>query len=117
MLNPVKDLAGLAQTERRETDVSFSIESMTQAARTTPRAIRLWEKRGLLGPVARDDRNMRIFTAEQLERAKLIAAAQMAGMSLDEIRKAQKVTLYERITNAARFLQKTASVLPVEHDL
>lgn len=98
-------------------NVSFSIESMTQAARTTPRAIRLWEKRGLLGPVARDERNARLFTAEQLERAKLIAAAQMAGMSLNEIRNAPHITLYERITNAARFLQKTASVLPGELDL
>ena len=96
---------------------TFSIEAMTQASRTTPRAIRLWEKQGLLGPVARDRRNKRVFTAAQLERARVIAAAQMAGMSLDEIRTAHDLTLYSAIAGAARFLQKTAKVMPADYDL
>lgn len=97
--------------------VSFSIESMTQAARTTPRAIRLWEKRGLLGPVARDDRNKRVFTAAQLERAKVIAAAQMAGMTLDEIRKAHDATLVSAILGGANYMRKAATVLDRDFDL
>ena len=63
-----------------------SVDEMTRAGCTSRRGIRFWEEKGLLGEVARSDGDTRRYTAEQLDRAKIIAAAQFGGWSLDDIR-------------------------------
>lgn len=62
-----------------------SVDDMVRAGCTTRRGVRFWEEKGLLGPVERSDGDTRRYTAEQLDRAKIIAAAQFGGWSLEEI--------------------------------
>lgn len=62
-----------------------SIDEMARAGCTSPRGIRHWEELGLLGSVSRSVGAHRLFTDEQLDRAKIIAAAQFGGWSLEEI--------------------------------
>lgn len=63
-----------------------SVDDMTRAGCTTRRGVRYWENEGLLGEVARSNGGTRRYTPEQLDRARIIAAAQFGGWSLDEIR-------------------------------
>lgn len=63
----------------------FSVDDMTRAGCTSRRGIRYWEEKGLLGPVERSDGDTRRYTQEQLDKAKIIAAAQFGGWSLEEI--------------------------------
>lgn len=63
-----------------------SMDAMCHAGCTSSRGIRHWEELGLLGEVARSDGNTRRYTDEQLDRAKIIAAAQFGNWGLDEIR-------------------------------
>jgi MerR family redox-sensitive transcriptional activator SoxR len=65
--------------------MSYSIEEMAKAGCTTPRGVRFWEEQGLLGSVERTEGNQRRFTQEQLDRARIIAAAQFGGWPLAEI--------------------------------
>jgi DNA-binding transcriptional MerR regulator len=62
-----------------------SVDEMTRAGCTTRRGVRFWEEKGLLGPVERSEGDTRRYTAEQLDRARIIAAAQFGGWSLEEI--------------------------------
>lgn len=62
-----------------------TVEEMTRAGCTTRRGVRYWEEQGLLGPVDRSDGDTRRYTADQLDKAKIIAAAQFGGWSLEEI--------------------------------
>ncbi len=62
-----------------------SPEEMLRAGCTTHRGLRHWEDQGLLGNVARSEHGIRRYTLEQLNKAKIIAAAQFGGFSLDEI--------------------------------
>lgn len=64
----------------------YSPDEMLRAGCTTHRGLRHWEDVGLLGPVARSEGGTRRYTAEQLDKARIIAAAQFGGWSLDEIR-------------------------------
>ena len=63
-----------------------SMDEMMAAGCTSRRGVRWWEDQGLLGPVERSEGGTRRFTAEQLDKARIIAAAQFGGWSLDEIR-------------------------------
>lgn len=62
-----------------------SMEAMMQAGCTSRRGVRFWEEKGLLGPVERSDGDTRRYTQDQLNKAKIIAAAQFGGWSLEEI--------------------------------
>jgi DNA-binding transcriptional MerR regulator len=62
-----------------------SVEEMVRAGCTTRRGVRFWEEKGLLGPVERSEGDTRRYTKEQLDKAKIIAAAQFGGWSLEEI--------------------------------
>lgn len=62
-----------------------SVEEMVRAGCTTRRGVRFWEEKGLLGPVERSDGDTRRYTSDQLNKAKIIAAAQFGGWSLEEI--------------------------------
>jgi DNA-binding transcriptional MerR regulator len=63
-----------------------SMDDMTRAGCTSRRGIRHWEDIGLLGTVARSAGDTRQYTADQLDRAKIIAAAAFGGWKLDDIR-------------------------------
>lgn len=63
-----------------------SVEEMCIAGCTSRRGVRYWEDQGLLGPVERSEGGTRRFTAEQLDKARIIAAAQFGGWSLEEIK-------------------------------
>lgn len=63
-----------------------SVEEMCLAGCTSRRGVRYWEEQGLLGEVARSEGGTRRFTPEQLQAAKIIAAAQFGGWSLEEIK-------------------------------
>jgi len=63
----------------------YSVEDMTRAGCTSRRGVRYWEEQGLLGEVARSDGDTRRYTLEQLNRAKIIAAAQFGNFSLAQI--------------------------------
>lgn len=63
-----------------------SVEDMCRAGCTSPRGVRFWEEKSLLGPVDRHPiTGARQFTDAQLDKAKIIAAAQFGGWSLEEI--------------------------------
>lgn len=62
-----------------------SVDEMVRAGCTTRRGVRFWEEKGLLGPVERSEGDTRRYTPEQLNKAKIIAAAQFGGWSLEEI--------------------------------
>ncbi len=63
----------------------FSVDDMMRAGCTSRRGVRYWEEQGLLGKVARSDGDTRRYTQEQLNRAKIIAAAQFGNFSLAQI--------------------------------
>lgn len=63
-----------------------SPNEMARAGCTTLRGIRLWEEEGLLGDVARSAGGTRRYTAEQMDAARIVAAGQFGGWSIDEIR-------------------------------
>lgn len=62
-----------------------TVDDMVRAGCTSRRGIRFWEEKGLLGKVERTDGDTRRYTPEQLDKAKIIAAAQFGGWSLEEI--------------------------------
>lgn len=61
-----------------------SIDAMVRAGCTSRRGVRYWEEQGLLGEVERTAGDTRRYTDEQLNRARIIAAAQFGGWSLEE---------------------------------
>lgn len=63
----------------------YSIDDMCKAGLTSPRGIRFWEEKGLLGKVERTSGDQRRYTEHQIWRARIIAAAQYCSFSLDEI--------------------------------
>lgn len=62
-----------------------TMEEMTKAGCTSRRGIRHWESLGLFGTVERTDGDTRRYTSEQLDKAKIIAAASFGNWSLEEI--------------------------------
>lgn len=61
-----------------------TVDEMCRAGCTSRRGVRHWEDLGLLGPVARSDGNTRRYTEEQMGKARIIAAAQFGGWSLEQ---------------------------------
>jgi DNA-binding transcriptional MerR regulator len=64
-----------------------SMDEMQRAGCTTPRGVRWWEEQGLLGAVTRSRGNTRQYTSEQLDRARIIAAAQFGGFDLETVKR------------------------------
>lgn len=62
-----------------------SINEMMRAGCTSRRGVRYWEEKGLLGEVERTSGETRRYTPEQMDKARIIAAAQFGGWSLEEI--------------------------------
>nr|GAT42305.1 superfamily II DNA/RNA helicase [Mycena chlorophos] len=71
------------------TEFFISIHSQADFCRagcTSPRGARFWEEQGLLGDVARGETGIRRYTDEQMEKARIIAAAQFGGFPLEQIK-------------------------------
>lgn len=65
----------------------LTIGAFAQAAELTPKALRLYDEKGLLPPAAVDpDSGYRFYSTDQLERARLIAQLRHLGMPLAEIK-------------------------------
>lgn len=96
--------------------MNYTTPQVAALAQTTIRTIRHWESVGMLGKVARDRRGDRVFTETQLRRAKMVSAASMAGMALDEIRVAHAWTLLSKISEACAFMGSVCDELK-EYDL
>jgi DNA-binding transcriptional MerR regulator len=109
--------------------MTYSVNDMCVAGCTSRRGIRFWEQQGMLGEVARSNGGTRQYTADQIQRAKIIAAAQFGGWSLEEAKKMLaewgpdvRFALVERLAAQAKAALKLAENLPVfdevqEHDL
>jgi DNA-binding transcriptional MerR regulator len=101
---------------------TFSMEDMTHAGCTSRRGIRYWEELGLLGEVARSAGDTRQYTAEQLDRARIIAAASFGGWKLDDIRPMLEAyhadmevydALTTRLTDQIRAAARLGESLPI----
>ena len=99
-----------------------TMDDMCRAGGTTRRGVRHWEDVGLLGTVARSSGDTRQFTDEQLDRAKIIAAAQFGGFQLDQIKEMLEIyhvepEIYEaltvRLSDQIRAAARLAEQLPV----
>lgn len=64
----------------------YGMDDMMRAGCTSRRGVRYWEEKGLLGPVERSDGDTRRYTQEQLDKAKIIAAAQFGNFSLEQVK-------------------------------
>lgn len=92
----------------------YSVEQMCAAGCTSRRGIRFWEEQGLLGEVERSGGNQRRFTEEQLKFARIIAAAQFGGFTLEEIKAMLPVydmEVFEAITHKLARVVNTAMTL------
>jgi DNA-binding transcriptional MerR regulator len=101
---------------------NLTTADIAKAGRTTVRGVHIWEGRGLLGPVSRDRFGAREFTREHVDRAKLIAAAQMAGMSLAEILAAfddprAMTALHNLVEDTMIFLRLVQDSIYTDYDL
>lgn len=75
-----------AASRERNSDMAYhTVDEMVRAGCTSRRGVRFWEEKGLLGPVARSEGDTRRYTDEQMDKARIIAAAQFGGWSLEEI--------------------------------
>lgn len=63
----------------------MTIGAAAAAAGLTPKAVRLYEARGLLGPAERTPAGYRTYTEANLARLQFIAAARSLGLHLDQI--------------------------------
>jgi MerR family copper efflux transcriptional regulator len=66
---------------------SLTVSPAAREARLTPKAVRLYEARGLLPPVARDTAGYRRYTDEDVQRLRFIGHARAAGLGLGAIRR------------------------------
>lgn len=91
--------------------MQYSTDDMAKAGRTTLRAVRFWEAHNLLGNVPRNDQGHRVFSQAHMLKAELIAAAQICGMSIREIRdmlrefdEGQQMALWNKLRDTRIFL-------------
>ena len=63
----------------------ITIGELAQKARMTPRAIRHYERLGLIQVPVRTDSNYRLFDSDSVERARFIAKSRSLGFSIAEV--------------------------------
>jgi DNA-binding transcriptional MerR regulator len=102
--------------------MTLTTADVAKAGRTTIRGVHIWDAKGLLGEVARDQFDSRQFTLSHVSRARLIAAAQMAGLSLAEIDKAfhdpkAMQALHTQVEDTMIFLRSVRDEIYTEYDL
>lgn len=96
-----------------------SLDEMVRAGCTTRRGVRYWEELGLLGEVERSAGDTRRYTDEQVNRAKIIAAAQFGCFELSDIKEMLEnydsevhEALLIRLSDQARAAARLAENLP-----
>lgn len=95
----------------------ITTEDIAKAGRTTLRGVRLWDNLNLFGSVGRDEYGARVFTKAHLRRAAIISAAQMAGMTLPEIKATHEVVIASKIKEAMGFMDTVVDLINQEYDL
>jgi len=107
----------------------YTVNDMCTAGCTSRRGVRFWEQQGMLGIVERTNGGTRKYSADQISRAKIIAAAQFGGWSLEKTKEMiaewgpeTRAALIDRLALQAKAALKLAENLPkcdgmVEHDL
>jgi serine/threonine protein phosphatase PrpC len=103
----------------------WTIGAFAQAATLTPKALRLYDRLGLLPPAAVDpDSGYRLYDPRQLPRARLVAALRRIGMPLARIRgvcalepdaAAEAITAYWRQVTDDTAARARLTALLVEH--
>lgn len=63
----------------------MKVGQAAEAVGVTPKAVRLWESKGLLPPAERTPSGYRVFTEEDIEVLRFIRQAKALDLSLDEI--------------------------------
>lgn len=63
----------------------MTVGQVASASGLTPKAVRLYERRGLLAPIERSHAGYRQFTDDDLARLVFIRQAQSLGLHLDDI--------------------------------
>lgn len=107
----------------------YTVNDMCTAGCTSRRGIRYWETEGLLGIVGRSAGGTRQYTVDQLDRARIIAAAQFGGWSLDKTKEMiaewgpeVRTALIARLIDQSKAALKLAENLPavdglIEYDM
>lgn len=103
--------------------MQYTVADMARAGCTSARGIRFWGDEGLLGEVDRSPGGDRRYTDEQIDKAKIIAAAQFGGFALAEIKEmllAYDMEVYDalriRLAQQSRAAAKLAQELPQPPD-
>ena len=102
-------------------DAIHTLSEFCMAGCTSARGARFWESEGLLGDVARSDAGVRRYTAEQMRKAAIIAAAQFGGFEISRIKEMLEVydidptvhdALLQRLEDQVRAAARLAGNLP-----
>ncbi len=67
-------------------EANWFIGRVARQTRVSVRAIRFYEREGLLGPPARTEKGYRLYSAEEIRQLQFIKKAQLLGFSLKEIK-------------------------------
>ena len=66
--------------------MDINVGAAARAARVSPKAVRLWESKGLLPPASRTEAGYRLFDQRDLGVLKFIRQAKTLGLTLNEIK-------------------------------
>lgn len=66
--------------------MDINVGAAAKAARVSPKAVRLWEAKGLLPPAGRTEAGYRLFDQQDLGELKFIRQAKTLGLTLSEIK-------------------------------
>lgn len=98
---------------------TYTVNDMCVAGCTSRRGVRFWESEGLLGTVERSAGGTRQYNKEQIDKAKIVAAAQFGGWSLDKCKEMlaewgpdARSALIIRLGDQAKVALKLAEGLP-----
>jgi len=67
-------------------DMALKMHDLTEACGVSDQAVRLYERMGLLKPVARTAKGYRLYDASSVETLRFIKQAQRSGFTLEEIK-------------------------------
>lgn len=74
---------GLVNTD--QSAPTLTVGQVARAAGITPKAVRLYETKGLLPPAERSDAGYRLYTDDDIATLRFIRHARILGLRLDEI--------------------------------
>ncbi len=79
-------MSAITVTEPVPATATLKIGDLARRVGKSPRALRLYEEMGLLGPAVRTDGGHRLYASDALLRLRWIDRLQLLGLSLPEIR-------------------------------